>query len=102
MWWTLQILANILVAIQLAISRVYGLNIYTWGFAVTNTAIFTSWMFIVSYEKAPSLIQAWFLGIGILSLCGFLLHVFYFKDPVSILNYMGVGLVLTGSVLLIK
>ncbi len=101
LWWILQITGSMGVLVALTYGRVNG---FCWGsyfvymFMAATTA---GWMFLKSYEIAPSFFQAWFIGITALSLLGFLTSKYYFNDAIILPNYVGALATMLGSALLI-
>jgi len=101
MWWILQITGSIGVYFALVPGKKYGLcwkSYLTYVFFATTVC---GWMFLKSYETAPSFFQPWFLGTALLALIGFLASMFYFGETINTINYVGAVLGLTGCVLLI-
>ena len=101
MWWILQLAGCAAITATLTYSRVCGLNVTTYVVYVLTQVVFIGWAFPVSYAKAPSFMQAWFLGTATLALGGFAVSFFYLKEVVNIHNYIGVILTIIGSILLI-
>lgn len=101
LWWILQLTGSISVFIALTYGRIEGLNWNSYLVYMSITAVSISWMFLKSFEIAPSFFQAWFVGTIALSLCGFAGSTLYFKEVVSLTNYIGAIIALTGSFLLI-
>ena len=103
LWWILQVSACVFVYIALVPSRTLGLCWKSYLFYMTISTTTCSWMFLKSYELASihaSFFQAWFIGITVLSLCGFLGSLFYFGEVLSITKYIGATVSLIGVVLL--
>jgi hypothetical protein len=101
MWWILQILGSIGVYFALVPGKKYGLcwkSYLTYVFFATTVC---GWMFLKSYETAPSFFQPWFLGTALLALIGFLASIFYFEETISIVNYVGAAFGIMGSIMLI-
>jgi len=101
LWWILQLTGSAGVFVALAYGKIKGLCWESFLVYITISFSICSWMFLKSYEIAPSFFQAWFVGTAALALCGFAGSIFYFKDVVSLLNYIGAIAVLIGSGLLI-
>lgn len=101
LWWILQLTGSIFVFVALSYGRIKGFNLNSYLVYMFITAISVSWMFLKSFELSPSFFQAWFVGTVALSLCGIGGSALYFKEAVSLTNYIGALLALTGSFLLI-
>lgn len=101
LWWILQVLACVFVYIALVPSRTLGLCWKSYLFYITISITTCSWMFLKSFEMAPSFIQPWFIATASLALCGFLGSLFYFGEAVSVTNYVGAVISLIGAALLI-
>ena len=101
LWWILQITGSLGVYFALIPGRKFGLCPKSYIIYLIVAATTCSWMFLKSYQIAPSFFQAWFMGTAALALLGFLGSIFYFKETVSMLNYAGAVLGLAGCTLLI-
>ena len=101
LWWVLQIGGSLGVYFALIPGRIHGLCHKSYIIYMIMAATTASWMFLKSYELAPSFFQAWFVGTAALALFGFFGSLFYFKEVVSVLNYIAAIMVLVGSGLLI-
>jgi len=101
LWWILQLTGSIGVFIALAYGRVKGLNWNSYLVYILISILICSWMFLKSYEIAPSFFQAWFVGAAALFLCGFGGSILYFKEVLDLVNFIGAAVVLVGSFLLI-
>jgi len=100
MWILLQILACSIVTVVLMYQRKVGLCFNSIMAYIIASIVCLSWMFALSYEKAPNLLAPWFLGTVILSLGGFLGSVLYFGDTPTITQVIGAGLAIVASILL--
>jgi hypothetical protein len=101
LWWILQVTGSMGVLVALMYSRIHGLCLKSYIVYLIMTITTASWMFMKSYEIAPSFFQAWFIGTGALALLGFGANYFYFNEVVSVTNYVGAIIALAGSLLLI-
>jgi hypothetical protein len=101
MWWSLQITGCLAIVATLTYSRIAGLCPTTYAVYVAVQAVFIAWAFPVSYSKAPSFLQAWFLGNAVLALGGFAVSTLFLKEIANIHNYVGAVAVIIGSILLI-
>ncbi len=101
MWWILQILGCLAILTTLTYSRVAGLCLSTYLVYAVVQVVFIAWCFPISYAKAPTFMQAWFLGTTTLAVGGFVISFFYLKEIVNIHNYVGVVVTIIGSILLI-
>ncbi len=101
LWWILQLMGCIGVYIAFVPSRTLGLCWKSYLFYLAISITTCSWMFLKSFELAPSFLQAWFIGTAGLAICGFLGSMFYFGETISIVNYIGAAITLVGAVLLI-
>ena len=100
MWWILQITGSLAVVAVLTYSRIVGLSLSSYSIYVLAQAAFIGWCFPISYMKAPSFLQAWFLGNATLAIGGFLVSMIL-KDTISINHVAGAVLATAGSILLI-
>lgn len=100
MWWILQVTGCLAITATLTYMRVAGLNVATYSVYILVQAAFIGWAFPVSYERAPSFFQAWFIGNATLAIGGFAVSLLL-KDIVHIHNYIGAALAIIGTVLLI-
>lgn len=101
LWWILQIVGSLGVFVALAYARVKGFNWNSYLVYILISISICSWIFLKSYEIAPSFFQAWFVGTTSMVLLGFLGSLFYFGETVSIINYIGAGFGILASVMLI-
>lgn len=101
LWWILQITGSLGVYFALVPGRKFGLCVKSYLIYIIIAATTASWMFLKSYQLAPSFFQAWFVGTAALALLGFLGSLFYFGESVSITNYVGATLGIIGSAMLI-
>jgi hypothetical protein len=101
LWWILQITGSVGVCCALIPGREFGLCVKSYIIYIIIAITMLSWMFLKSFQLAPSFFQAWFVGTTSLALLGFLGSLFYFGETVSIVNYIGAGLGILGSVMLI-
>jgi len=101
LWWILQLVGCAGVYIAFVPSRTLGLCWKSYLFYLILAITTFSWMFLKSFETAPSFFQAWFVGTASLALCGFLGSLFYFGETISTVNYAGATISLIGAVLLI-
>jgi drug/metabolite transporter (DMT)-like permease len=100
LWWILQITGSLGIYFALASGRIYGLcwrSYFTYVAIGTTTA---SWMFLKSYQLAPSFFQAWFVGTASLAIIGFIGSMFYFKESPTALGYFGALISLIGMCML--
>ena len=104
MWWILQIIGCLFIAGALTYARWYGIN-YTglfnpWVVKVAAELVVAACL-VKSFAIAPSHFQAWFIGMAILSLLGFVGSVIFFGEIISAVKIGGVALALVGAALLI-
>ncbi len=100
-WWIIQVTGCLSITVALAYMRMVGLSASSYAAYVILQVAFIGWAFPISYAKAPSFLQAWFLGNATLALGGFVISCFYLKEIANIHNYIGAAAVIIGSVLLI-
>jgi hypothetical protein len=103
MWIFWTVLSFMFISSAQFVNRYYGMC-WTSYLIYTSICVFvTGWSLPLSYQLAPSLLHPWFLGIGFLSILGFLGSIFIFHDIVSIWSYVGAVIVLIGSgIMMIK
>jgi hypothetical protein len=102
LWWILQITGSLGVYFALIPGRKFGLCAKSYIIYLIMAATTCSWMFLKSYQLAPSFFQAWFVGTAALTLLGFLGSAFYFKETIGFYNYVGAVIVVAGSAMLIN
>ncbi len=102
MWIILQILGCALIAGCHIINRERGLDWYSYTIYIAMNVFFTGWMFPISYNKAPSFFQAYFIGLVFLAIVGFLISVFYFKESLLWYNYAAAVGAIVCAFLLVK
>jgi len=100
-WWILQIMGSFGVYFALVPGKKYGLCWRSYLTYLFFASTVCGWMFLKSYETAPSFFQPWFLGTALLALIGFAASTLYFHEAISALNYIGAALGITGCILLI-
>lgn len=100
MWALLQILGCVFVTIGLTYQKVNGLCLKSFVVYNVLSILSFSWMYGLSYEKAPSFFSAWFFGTALLAILGFMSSVFYLNESPTVVQYCGAGLALTGGLLL--
>jgi len=101
MWILLQFVGCLLLAFTFAYMREVGLSWGSWLAYMLVNLTFTSWALPLSYKLAPSFLQVYFFGTALLTLLGFIGSIFYFKEPASIINYLGAGLTFVGACLIV-
>ena len=104
MWWILQIVGAVLITAAFVFNK--------WG-AANDVSFFIRWVsficmeavvapiLIVSYTKAPTFFQPWFLGAACIALLGFMASLIFFGETIVILKILGAALALVGAALLI-
>lgn len=100
MWWILQIIGSLAVVAVLTYSRIVGLSLSSYFIYILAQAAIIGWCFPVSYMKAPSFLQAWFLGNSTLAVGGFIVSIIL-KDAISTNHIVGAILAVVGAILLI-
>ena len=101
LWWILQITGSMGILVALTYGRIHGFNWRSYGVYMCMAAMIAGWMFLKSYEIAPSFFSAWFVGTAALSLLGFFTSRYYFNEVLILSNYIGALIVVIGSTLLI-
>lgn len=101
LWWILQVIGSAGVCMTLAYSRIHGFCLKSYLVYVVMAITVMGWMFLKSYEIAPSFFQAWFIGTSALAIFGLSTSYFYFNEIINIPNYIGMVLVMIGSLLMI-
>jgi len=104
MWWILQIVGAALITFAFVFNK--------WG-AANDVSFFIRWvtfvcmemitapLLIISYMKAPTFFQPWFLGAACIALLGFVASLIFFGETIVILKILGAALALVGAALLI-
>lgn len=100
MWLIFMTAAAIVLACVSAYMRVNGFNLKTYVVYCFFILGFTGWLLPLGYSLAPSFYQAYMFAIGMLSFLGWLISALYFKEAITTLHYVGIVLILTGSVIL--
>lgn len=101
MWIFWNTVSIIFIGAAQFVNRHYGMSWQAYVIYSCICLFVTGWSLPLGYQLAPSLLHAWFLGIALLSIIGFLGSYFIFHDPVSIHHYVGAIIVLIGSTVLI-
>ncbi len=101
LWWVLQITGSLGVYFALIPGKKFGLCVKSYVIYMIIAATTASWMFLKSYQLAPSFFQAWFVGNAALTLFGFFGSLFYFGESLSIIKYIGACAIISGSTMLI-
>jgi hypothetical protein len=101
LWWILQITGSIGVMIALTFGMIHGFCWKSYGFYMFMAGTTAGWMFLKSYETAPSFFHAWFMGTAALALLGFFTSKYYFNETLILPNYIGAVITILGSGLLI-
>ena len=99
MWWFLQILACLLIAVYNSIYKHYGISLSIWLYTLV-LVLPTQFMFAKSFAMAPSFFGVWFLGNVALITFGFLSSVFIFGEVVLLKHYIGLALAMIAGYLL--
>jgi len=103
MWIFWTVVSFLFISFAQFSNRHYGLCIKSYLIYTCICVLITGWTLPLSYQTAPTLLHPWFLSIGLLSIMGFLGSVFIFHDSASITSYIGAGVVLIGScIMMIK
>jgi hypothetical protein len=102
MWIFWNVVAMLFIAAAQLCNRHYGLSWESYGIYTFICVFITGWTLPLGYQLAPSLLHAWFLGIGVLAILGFLGSHFVFHDNISTHHYIGALITLIGSAILIK
>lgn len=99
-WLLTTILSMLILAVVQIPMRAKGLCPSTYLTYAAGIIFGTAWLIPYSVKAAPSFTAYWFVGIGTLSVCGWLIGAILFKEPISLSNYLGIAAVLAGSFLL--
>jgi len=99
MWWVTQIIGCVFVTIINYVYRIHGASTIS---IVGTTPL---WMlvgvfFSMSYNKAPTFMQAWFLGAIVLAAFGLLTSLVLLKESAGAYNVIGMALAIIASLLL--
>jgi hypothetical protein len=101
MYIVAQIVGCIVLAVSLAYTRDVGFGLKSYAVYVAAEVVIIGWLFAYSYGKAPNLYTPWFIGTGCMVVFGLLLSHYWFGDVITIKNYVGIGTVVIGSILVI-
>jgi drug/metabolite transporter (DMT)-like permease len=99
-WWALQIAAGLMIFTSHVVNRRLGLCLTSYLYYSLISVCFTAWMLPLSYQKAPSFFQPWFLGLITLNVFGMMGSVFYFHETVNWYNWLGALISILGCVLI--
>jgi hypothetical protein len=100
-WWLWGIAASTALAIAQIGFRSWGL---CWTSYLMYCAIvlgFTGWSLPLTYAKANTFWQPWFLIIAILNVYGFLISKLIYHDAFTLQGVAGIALTMLGGVLMI-
>ncbi len=100
MYVVAQVVGCIILATSLAYTRAVGFCFKSFVVYAAAEVFFIAWLFPYSYGKAPNLHTPWFIGTGCMAVFGLLIGHFYFGDAITFKNYIGIGSVLVGAVLI--
>ncbi len=98
-WWILQLSGAFLVFTAHIVNRKLGLCLASYLYYSLISICFTGWMLPLSYQKAPSFFQPWFLGLASMTVFGFAGSILYFHESVAWYNMIGALLAIIGCVL---
>lgn len=99
MWWMTQVTGCALVLVINCTYRAHGLS----TLSIVGTVplwLLVGVLFSLSYSKAPTFIQPWFLGTIVMSTLGFLASVVLLEESVKTQNVIGIALSIIASALL--
>ena len=99
-WWLLQLLSAFFIFTSHVFNKQIGLCTASYLYYCLVTIFLAGWMLPLSYQKAPTFFQPWFLGIGSLTIFGVLGSVLWFHESVHWYNWLGASLSLVGCLLL--
>jgi len=99
-WWVLQLSAAFLIFSSHIVNRKLGLCLTSYFYYSLVSVCFTGWMLPLSYQKAPSFFQPWFMGISCLTVFGMLGSVLYFHESVHWYNWFGAIISVIGCILI--
>ena len=104
-WLLWGVLGSVSVAIVNSFWRLNPWNFSFWTLlliTIIPTTFGTQLGFLQLYQKAPSFLVAWYLGTGMTVITGFMASVIVFNEQPSLLNIIGISLILFGGYLLTK
>jgi len=99
-WWVIQLSAAFLIFSSHIVNRKLGLCLTSYFYYSLVSVCFTGWMLPLSYQKAPSFFQPWFMGISSLTVFGMLGSVLYFHESVHWYNWFGAIISVIGCILI--
>lgn len=102
MWWILQLVGCLAVCGFQIVNRIYGIGSLSWGVYAIGSASITYFSFAWSFSHAPNFVLPWMVGQTALNVFGLVAGVMFFKDVVSVQQWIGVTLSVLGGYLLIK
>lgn len=100
MWILYMTIAIIVLTLAQIPSRVLGLTMVSYAILALSQLSLTSWLIPLSYAKAPTFFQPWVYSIGLLSIGGVVVSTLYFREVISTVQWIGLGLTALGSILL--
>jgi drug/metabolite transporter (DMT)-like permease len=102
MWWILQVVGCLTVCGLQVVNRTYGVGTFSWVMYAMGSACITYFAFAKSYSLAPNFTLPWMVGQTALSVLGLFAGMVFFRDSITIQQWIGIVLSVTGGYLLIK
>lgn len=99
-WWVLQVGGAFFVFTSHIVNREIGLCLKSYLYYCVVSIFLSGWMLPLSYQKAPSFFQPWFLGLSSLTIAGVLGSLLWFHEAIQWYNWLGAGLSVIGCILL--
>ncbi len=97
MYIVTQLMGCFVLAFALAYTRYVGFGIQSYIVYVAAQVMFVGWLLPYSYGHAPNLFAPWFIGTATMSIAGLMLNYFWFHDPISMRNWIGIIFILIGA-----
>ena len=101
LWWMLQVIGCTAILSNNILAKLYGLNLFTYGWCLGMAVVATGWMFTYSYQIAPTFLGPWFVAQGALALYGFMAALCFDLGILTLWKVVGAILTIVGGVLLI-
>ena len=99
-WWGLQLSGAFFIFTSHIVNKQFGLCLKSYLYYSFVSICLTGWMLPLSYQKAPTFFQPWFLGIASLTVLGLFGSLLWFHESVHWYNWLGALLSVAGCLLL--
>lgn len=100
MWALFLVLGWLGLGISSVFMRKYGLTLNTYAIYMVVNICITGWAFPLAVKQAPSFIVVNFVGEGIGLILAFAIGILVFKEGITLMGCIGIGLIVSGAICL--